>query len=143
MTSFLERELKNLVLGKKLGEGAFRAVYVHRQNDNLVVKVEGGSGRFCNIIEWETWKQIQYAPLAKWFAPCVDISPCGSILLMKRVKPARLSEMPKQIPSVFTDLKVENWGMLEGKPVCCDYGSLIYNFNARLKKAEWINSLST
>lgn len=139
MTPFIHTELKNLVLGKKLGTGAYRKVYAHRQDKSLVVKVEEGGRMFSNVVEWETWQYVQYTALAKWFAPCVDISPCGSILLMKRVEPARMSEMPKQVPAIFTDLKIENWGVLDGKVVCCDYGNLLLNIKGNLKKAEWRN----
>jgi hypothetical protein len=56
------------------------------------------------------------------FQAFADCSPSGSVLLMKRTEPAPASMYPRRVPGFFADLKRENWGMYEGRMVCCDYG---------------------
>jgi hypothetical protein len=136
-TDFVHKELFNLVCGDLIGEGAFRKVYAHRGDPTVVVKVEEGGRSFSNIIEWETWQQLQYMKLGEWLAPCLDISSAGSVLIQRRALPVRRGELPDRVPKIFTDLKIENWGMLDGKVVCVDYGNLIFPAPSATRKAEW------
>jgi hypothetical protein len=136
-TSFIEKELSGLIIGEKIGHGSARTVYNHRHDKNLVIKIEEGGKSFSNALEWEIWRTAQGDGLEQWLAPCVDISPCGGILLMKRVLPVTLEEMPLQIPAQFTDLKIQNWGRYDGRIVCCDYGVVLFNTKGKLRKADW------
>jgi hypothetical protein len=133
----------DMYIGGKLGEGVYRTVYALGPEE--VVKFESNAGNFCNIKEWELWRQIKDCKRqARWFAPCIHISPSGQALvqvrtevLTKRFQVERI--LPKKVPSFLWDLKPENWGVLKGKVVCHDYGN--FNFTAtdpwRLRKAEW------
>jgi hypothetical protein len=134
-------EFESLFLGKKLGEGMSRKVYACRTDSALVIKIERRAGYFQNIREWETWNELQYTAAAKWLAPCIDISSCGTILLQKRAQPIREKELPKQMPVFLCDFKLANFGVLEGRVVCCDYGTNLTISQAagkRMKKVKWL-----
>lgn len=140
MSEFLYGELQSVVCGDLLGEGSARKVYVCKLNSDHVVKVETRGGSFQNVSEWETWSWVQGSQMARWFAPCEFISNCGSILIQKRVEPIRLNERPPMLPAFLCDLKRENFGILGGKIVCCDYGtvpSAIRNASRRMVRVEW------
>jgi hypothetical protein len=122
MTEFVHKEAFNLLCLDLIGGGSARQVYTSPIRPDCVVKVESGAKSFQNVAEWQVWQEVKDTPMAKWFAPCVEISPSGSVLLMKRTEPAPASMYPRRVPAFFTDLKRENWGMYEGRMVCCDYG---------------------
>lgn len=140
-------ELFKLMCGKQLGEGSSRAVYEHKSDRSLVFKFQAPNDGFQNVIEWETWQRVKYTELAEWFAPCISISPCGTVLVQKRTRPA--SVHPDKVPAFFTDLKLQNFGMLlhdpdneeaGGRFVCHDYGMhlmLEYGMTKRMRKAKW------
>lgn len=133
-------ELKEILIGKKIGSGAYRDVYNCRLDSSVVLKIEKEAGTFSNIREWKLWEEIVYGPFEKWFAPCIDISPNGHILIQKKVEPLRKSELPKEVPYFFTDVKPENFGLLNGKFVCCDYGSVPFSRHwteKRMRAPHW------
>lgn len=150
ISSFLKEELYDLLCGRKLGEGAARAVFEHALDPTLVIKFEAG-GSFQNVIEWETWQSVQHVPdIAKWFAPCIAISPNGAVLVQRRTTPAAFH--PERVPAFFTDLKCANFGILipnhldtcqrTGQFVCHDYGTHLMLENGmtkRMRKADWWN----
>jgi hypothetical protein len=107
----------------------------------MVIKFEVGSGDFNNVAEWDIWSNLKDHPkLGKWLAPCIAISPCGSILLQRYAGPLPDNKLPKKVPAFFTDIKSDNWGLINGRPVCRDYGHhRLYTVgpSARLIKANW------
>ena len=130
----------SLFLGRRIGSGISRNVYEHAFDETLVIKVELYAQSFQNITEWKAWDVVQSdKKLKNWFAPCVAISDCGTVLLQKKAEPIHKKDYPKQVPKCFGDLKYDNFGMLNGKFVCVDYGNfLISNGIAHgLKKASW------
>jgi len=133
----------NVLCGELLGEGISRKVFACKLDPSLVVKVEmpGESDEyrnFANAYEYRNWHEnSDYRPVADWLAPCVSLSPCGLILLQKRVEPLRDSELPEKVPDFLTDLKKANFGLYEGRVVCCDYSTLITRVSKSLKKADW------
>ncbi len=135
MNNHTDRELANAIMGDMLGEGAFRRVYAHAMDPELVVKVEAGARCFQNIIEWSVWQEAT-DNLRRWLAPCVAISPQGSVLFQRRCEPLRVSELPGRVPSILTDLKISNWGLFQGRPVCLDYGFIPLQ-TWRLVKESW------
>ena len=141
MSEFLYNELFAIACGKKLGQGFARSVYVLSANDDYVIKVETRAQSFQNVSEWETWSWVKEHPaLAKWFAPCTDISPSGAFLVKRRVTPLRPRERPKKLPAFLCDLKIENFGLYKGRVVCCDYGtvhSAIRDVPRKLVEATW------
>lgn len=136
-SEFIQKELTALIIGKQIGSGQSRTVYQHNFDKTIVIKIEEDAYSYSNALEWEVWRDAKHTPLGKWLAPCVSISPCGGILLMRKISPVTIKEMPEKIPSQFTDLKIENWGRYADRIVCCDYGRLLMNTSVRLKKAEW------
>lgn len=139
MSDFWWREARSLLCSELIGRGSARKVYACRVDPTLVVKIEKGGRSFQNVSEWEIW-DYGYDEFSKWLAPCVQISSCGGILLQKRAEPLRDSDLPERIPAFLTDIKKENFGMLNGRVVCVDYGTMIARVtdaSRRLVKARW------
>lgn len=131
-------ELGRMIVGRKIGNGVYRKVYRHRHDDSLVIKIENGGSNFCNVKEWEIWKEVEDEPFSKWFAPCEYISPCGLVLMQKKTIAAPARNMPKKVPTMFRDLKTANWGMYQGRAVCHDYGNNALTTGGRkLKNVNW------
>lgn len=136
----MEKSLKEILIGKKLGSGCYRDVYLCRLDSSLVVKVEREEKEFHNIKEWNIWDELKYSDIKKWFAECIDISNDGKILIQKRVYFGRKEDLPKKIPTFFTDIQPANFGFIKKQLTCCDYGSTIITkmFNdKKLKSADW------
>ena len=123
--------------GPLLGSGANRRVYACSFDPTLVIKVETGTD-FSNIKEWNTWQDYKHDKrVAKWLAPCVAISDYGSVLIQKRAKPVRVSDLPRAVPAFLADRKIENWGLIDGKPVCVDYGWTESRLQMKSIRAQW------
>lgn len=136
--SAVHRDAFHLLCGDRLGYGMSRSVFACTLHRNCVVKVEEGAGQFQNVVEWETWRRVEGTPFAKWFAPCMWISPNGSVLIMARTTPA--PEYPERMPAFLSDFKRTNYGMHEGRLVCHDYGTHLmfeHGMTKRLIKADW------
>ena len=65
------------------------------------------------------------------------LSGYGRVLLQKRVEPLQKGQLPERVPSFLSDLKLSNFGMFEGRIVCCDYGLLTWSPAMRMRKANW------
>lgn len=141
MSKLRYNEAKWMLCGELIGRGSARETYHCRANDQYVIKIETRGGSFQNVAEWDIWNWLDGSnPMAKWLAPCQYISPCGLILMQRKVEPVRRAELPKRLPEFLTDLKPENFGMFDGRLVCCDYGtvgSALRRTSTRLVKAEW------
>lgn len=145
--SVITNDLLGSFLGTKIGYGISRDVYSIPLAPSLVAKVartesEYPIGITANTQEYATWEALLMFPehARQWFCPCRSISPHGTVLIMERADPIVRSQLPDKVPAYFTDLKLENWGMYKGKPVCIDYASLlIINqlVSKRTKKATW------
>jgi len=139
--TLISKDVSAMLLGAHLGSGQFRDVFAHASSPEYVVKVEDVARSFHNIAEWELWKMVEDTPMARWFAPCSHISPAGSVLVMRRVEHLPEKLLPKRVPYFMSDLKQENWGWFEDRPVCCDYGYTTLLWQAlqskKMKTAEW------
>lgn len=138
-SAFHFEETFNLMCGDLLGEGIHRKVFEFRFDNTLVIKIEQDHSTFANIREWQTWTDCQYwAKVADWLAPCVDISPSGTIMLQKRVTPLRKSDtLPEKLPAWMTDIKPQNFGWYQNRLVCHDYPQLLTNMSTKLKPVTW------
>ncbi len=127
--------------GDLLGSGVARHVYPYGLDARMVIKFEQ-EHNFQNTTEWQVWNHVKHTDFARWFAPVEFISPCGRILIQRRTQAFETDKkLPERIPAFFTDTKIENWGLLKGKPVCHDYGYhllLEQGMTKRMKKAEWL-----
>lgn len=119
-TQTIERDFFRTFCGDLLGSGSGREVYSCLFDEKYVIKFEPNSYSFQNISEWRMWQDVEHTDHVKWFAPCKSISPCGTVLIMQRTKPAK--RFPKELPLYFTDTKKENFGMIGNRFVCHDYG---------------------
>jgi hypothetical protein len=143
------RQSFDLLCDQLIGHGMSRNVYSSKILPDSVVKVEEGSGRFQNVVEWETWQRVKDTPYSRWFAACHWISPNGTILIMERTRPPAPVEYLEKMPVFLCDFKRTNYGVSmladqKGKPtnflVCHDYGTHLMFENGmtkRMQKAEW------
>lgn len=142
-TSTLAMDVASMVLGAHLGDGQFRSVFEWLPRRGVVAKLENGAASFHNVTEHAVWSEVKGSPLAKWFAPVVEISACGIILLQARTKPLKESErklFPKRVPAIFHDIKPTNWGWYQGRVVCHDYGynGILHNgLTCGMRRADW------
>jgi hypothetical protein len=133
---------KRFLCGQFIGSGCYRDVYIFKPDDRFVIKIERDQsrGNFANAMEWRNYINCREWPaMAKWLSPCEAISADGRIMLQRRVKRSVDGEgikYPLKIPSLFTDTKRANWGLLNGKFVCCDY-SFFSQCDFKMKKAKW------
>jgi hypothetical protein len=131
----------NLLCHHKLGSGIHRDVFECRINPQLVVKVENDLPwrYFANVLEMKFWNDNQdREAIAKWLAPCEYLSPDGLVLLQRRCEPLRDSDqLPEKLPSFLTDVKKDNYGLLDGRIVCFDYALNIPSPSTRPKKVIW------
>jgi hypothetical protein len=127
----------NLFVGKRIGRGAFRRVYA--VDKYRVLKVEYTGREFCNMMEAKVWHYVRDTPLEDWFAPVLEIEPMGVAMLQSRTQPFDSEADFKKaleetrggiLPLFFDDVHYGNFGMLDGRVVCHDYG-----FNHFLKSA--------
>lgn len=117
----------SVLVGRQLAEGCYRRVFELRGDPTKVLKLEAFGDMFCNQMEWRTWREVEHTKWAEWFAPCVSIDAFGGALVMERTKP--IEDWPEgkrqRLPAFFTDVKPENFGLLDGRLVCHDYGSTL------------------
>src|SRR3990167_6127364 len=133
-------DLVNLVMGEQLGEGIHRKVFAYSLDKKWVIKCAVECPNI-NVLEEEIWLMVKDTNIAKWFAPCGEISECGIFLLQNRVEKRSKAEYPKVVPAFFGDLKYNNFGWLNGQFVCCDYAgfistSMVHQWKGKMKKAH-------
>lgn len=115
----------SVLAGKRIGGGATRRVYELPHNPDMVLKLEFGEKSFCNVAEYDIWSEVKNTPLAKYFAPVVDIDVWGGALLMKRTKPITEEIFRRRVtklPAFMCDLHWGNFGLIGSRVVCHDYG---------------------
>lgn len=139
--TIMGKDLFNFITGKNLGEGIGRTVYECNLIKDTVIKIERSG--FQNIREWEIWDEVKETKYAKWFAPCIYISPCGIYLIQKKTEKIPKSEYPEKVPAFLFDKKYDNYGIIKKgnkkQLVAHDYGtfSLTNGYSNRLVKANW------
>lgn len=134
-------DMFNMICGEKIGAGIHRTVYHCKVRPELVVKVDHDTNYrdFANVREMKFWDDNQYyKPVADWLAPCEFLSPDGRVMLQMRCDPIPQNyQLPEKLPAFLTDIKPQNFGLLNGRLVCFDYALHIANPSTRLKKAFW------
>lgn len=138
-------KLKKLLCGKLIGSGLYRDVYEIKGIPDLVVKIEREPDMcaFANATEWRNWCNMKdWRFISQWLAPCLLIDKSGQVLIQRRVtwEGKGRKDYPKQIPSLFTDLKVGNFGWIGDRFVCVDYAYLI-SAEPKMKNARWWGSV--
>ena len=131
----IQRDFNKLIIGKKIGQGQYRQVYEYLPDPKLVIKFGTHDTNFSNIHEWSIWNSIKDTKMSKWFAPVLKISDYGAVLIMVRTTP--LIKLPAKIPNFMSDTKLENWGLLNGRPVVHDYGNHLF-FDIAIKNARMV-----
>ncbi len=120
----------NELIGKYIGAGYHRAVFAHKKDPTLVIKVAHRhlSGH-RNRMEWEVW---QKAPeyIKKHLVPCVSISDDGVYLVCKRGDAVqKIKKYPRGFRKSYGDTKTPtNWVKIDGRLLLADYANdNIYN----------------
>lgn len=134
------KDVFNMLCGEQIGSGSARVVYRCELDKEMIVKVEAAAGSFQNIVEWETWNRVKGTRYERWFAPCLRISPTGTVLVMARTIEPLNSQFPKKLPVFLTDTKRANYGIYKNKFVCHDYGTNLlmeYGMCDKTRRAEW------
>lgn len=125
LNDIVQLEALNILCDEKIGEGSTRTVFRNAFDAALVVKVATSSaGIKSNWEEFATWEAVQFTKLSSWFARCHSISDYGSVLVQEWIPNIPAGQY--KIPSFFSDLKPENYGLVVGtkssQVVCRDYG---------------------
>lgn len=125
-------DFMSMFCGPKLGSGISRDVFAHAHDKNLVIKIEQYAKSFQNVLEWQTWRWWKNEPkVAKWLAPCVEISENGAVLIQKRTKPLPNNLSKLRVPEFFNDVKRDNLGLLGKQIVLHDYAYLNQKLNTK------------
>jgi len=122
LSGTLADDLYYLVCGEEIGRGQYRTVHNTVLNKDWVIKRDTGEN-YSNIMEWQIYDEFKDTHIAKWMAPIYYMSPRGLWLVQAKTEPIQRAQMPDKVPAIFADTKLDNWGMLNGKPVCHDYGN--------------------
>jgi len=133
-------EFQNFILGDLLGYGISRYVFDYKPDDKYVIKIDL-SNYNANVIEFNVWKDVEYTKHAKWFAPIKHMSPCGRILLQEKCIIENIDKYPNELPEYMSDIKISNFGWLNGKFVCFDYAGtnlITKGLTSKLKKVKWL-----
>ncbi|CAG5001882.1 hypothetical protein DYBT9275_02760 [Dyadobacter sp. CECT 9275] len=142
------------ILGRRISDGNFRAVYEHALDPTKVIKIEYGFSRkdthdcimqnsFCNIQEFLLWREIEGLTgklkwVKNWFAPIEWISPSGHIMCMEKTEQLPDRKRPGKIPEFLWDVKQENFGWIGDKFVCHDYAhvSALITYEKKFQKVK-------
>lgn len=135
----LSQDFLDIFLGEKISSGSARDVYVCAINESFVIKIESKAQSFQNTMEWNVWQEVQNTSWAEYFAPCLYISACGTILIQRKCEFINKKDYPVKVPAFFTDRKYGNYGLYKGKFVCFDYGTTIVTkgFDHKMIRAKW------
>jgi len=136
------QDLLRFCLGDFIKSGEYRTVFDWSFKKNTVVKYCHSKDNQANWIEYAIWESVKGTKYEKWFCPVLDISPCGSFLLMKKVRPIKPTDkLPKMLPNFFSDIHTGNFGWIGKQLVCIDYQfltrALDLSFNTNMQKADW------
>lgn len=145
LNKFALGELARMITGEELGSGVGRTVYACTLDPSVVIKIETRANSFQNVLEWQLWHDhLQWCDWAMpLFAKPLQISPCGTVMAMQRTERPR--NLPEWVPSIWTDLKIDNYGTIDGRLVCHDYGlNLVAEHGLgkkmRVRRAAWWDS---
>ncbi len=120
-----------MFIGDEIGRGASRTVFEVLHDSSLVMKVERTGRTFHNQTEYLVWQEVKNWPIGDWFSPVVDIDSYGNVLFQKKTTPfesekefnaALTMTRGGVLPRVFDDIHFANFGMLDGRVTCHDYG---------------------
>lgn len=134
-----------ILCGDLIGSGYARTTYIYKPDPRYVIKVQSSREDFQNQTEWKLYTDLKAdrCPLCEWLAPVTQISDFGVWMVQRRTEPVGLQYLRKhhkQIPEMFADTKAANWGLMDGRLVCHDYGRLLYHVKGKLVKANWWSS---
>lgn len=129
------RELAYFATGKQLGYGMSRSVYLNRAQPDTIIKIENYADHKQNVMEWLVWNSFKNVKgIGEWLCPCHALSASGTFLVMDYARDLEPHEKPKRIPSFISDVKLDNFGMLKGRVVLRDYGTVTLSLASGKKK---------
>lgn len=115
-------DLLDLVIGERIGYGAYREVFEYALNPEWVIKIaRSDEGIHHNILEFKFYQNLDEQE-RKHFATIEWMSPGGNAIIQQRVDPIPLQvDLELELPDVW-DIKRENMGYVKGVPVIVDLG---------------------
>jgi len=135
--------IRKNICGEQIGHGLYRDVYELKFDPRYVVKIEVDMSQavFANATEWRNYiNNKEWKWFEQWLAPCMLISETGQWMIQRRVnwKNKTKKDYPKEIPSMFTDTKYDNFGWIGNRLVCCDYSYIPFTLpKTQTKRAKW------
>lgn len=111
-------------IGKHLGSGHSRDVYLNLDDPETVIKHEPNpmATNFSNVKEWTIWTELkQDEERSIYFCPCGAISQDGRFMLMKRAQPIPDIITATVLPKDINDINRKNIGVYHGRIVLIDY----------------------
>lgn len=138
-------EAVRFLCGEYLGRGVEREVYVCSLMPGHVVKIALGTNYKQNVHELALWEAARGTPVERFLAPCFRLSEHGNWLIQRQTTPLGPGDEKKlgRVPELMTDLKPSNFGWLDGRIVCHDYGISAMTLGrgvrrlGRLVRADW------
>lgn len=116
--------IKDQIARKLVGAGWERAVFRHKKDKKLVIKVTHRHlSNEGNKMEWAIWNN---APdhIKKWLVPCVSIHDDGAYLVCARGKEVDKAPVNNPFSAIFHDMMMpENWVNINGKTLLADYAN--------------------
>lgn len=141
--STIARDFFGMICGDAIALGSSREVYQFNQDDTKVIKFEHRDASFQNVSEWTVWNDLCYTEIGKqWLAPCHWISGSGKILIQSKAETLlkRRDMIPDKVPAWFTDHKLENFGVIDDRVVCIDYGlHCLNNFGSTKRMVKFLH----
>jgi hypothetical protein len=128
----------NMLCGDRIGQGSTRTVYDCKLLPGHVVKVENDDFRmFANVAENLLYCNSSEA-VQRWLCPTTHLSPDGRLLIMRKARICDETDtLPDQLPAFLSDIKRENFGWIDGRLVCVDYGLWFESPSLRMRKVSW------
>lgn len=130
----------DLLCGNYIGCGIAREVYVYAMDPKYVIKIDNSEDASHNFNEFNVWSNVVDQPkYSKWFASILWSSSDHRIMIQRRTNP--IKQLPKEVPSFLTDIKLDNFGKIGNQLVCHDYAFtsdllISSGFNNRMKKVK-------
>ena len=137
------QDLLRMCVGDFIAAGEYRSVFDWSLKKGVVVKYCHKDDCSPNWTEYSIWNAVKGTKYEKWFCPVLEISPCGSFLLMKKARSIKETDkLPKKLPNFFTDIHTGNFGWIGSQLVCTDYQfisrALDLSFNTNMRDVDWI-----
>lgn len=135
LTAPMAKEILEAVVGPMIANGTSRSVFSCKYDSNVVLKFQKSYGQ-QNAMEAHVWERYRNDPrVSRWLAPIYSRSSNNRVIVQARTMP--LVSRPRKLPAFLNDHKVQNYGILNGRVVCHDYGIISLVGSTKLEPVQW------